>query len=76
MALLSGVGQSTIDVPAPLVATASQRLTAQIGLALFNDPTLDLMQIANLLSIARAGSQAALLPAFAPETTEASHGRS
>jgi len=67
---------ATIDTPAPLAATASQRLTAQIGLALFNDPTMDLMQIANRLSRACAGSPAAVLQEFAPETTEARHGRS
>lgn len=67
---------ATIDTPAPLAETASQRLTAQIGLALFNDPTLDLMQIANQVNIARAASQAALLPKFAPEEAEANHGRS
>ncbi len=67
---------ATIDTPAPLAATASQRLTAQIGLALFNDPTLDLMQIANQLARARAGSQGALLPEFASEAMEARHGRS
>lgn len=67
---------ATIDTPAPLAETASQRLTAQIGLALFNDPTLDLMQIANHVNIARAASQAALLAKFASEETEARHGRS
>lgn len=67
---------ATIDTPAPLAATASQRLTAQIGLALFNDPTMDLMQIANQLARARAGSQAALLPELASEAMEARHGRS
>ncbi len=67
---------ATIDTQAPLADTASERLTAQIGLALFNDPTLDLMQIANQLTIARASSQAALLPKFASEETEARHGRS
>ncbi|OFS93139.1 hypothetical protein HMPREF3113_10355 [Stenotrophomonas sp. HMSC10F06] len=67
---------ATIDTPAPLAATANQRLTAQIGLALFNDPTLDLMQIANQLARARAGSQGALLPEFASEAMEARHGRS
>ncbi|MEL3955404.1 hypothetical protein [Stenotrophomonas bentonitica] len=67
---------ATIDTPAPLAETASQRLTAQIGLALFNDPTLDLMQIANQVNIARAASQAALLPKFVSEETEARHGRS
>jgi len=44
---------STIDAPVPLAATASQMLTAQIGQALFNDPTLDLMQIANRVEAAR-----------------------
>lgn len=44
---------STIDAPAPLAATASQRLAAQIGQALFNDPTMDLMQIANRVEAAR-----------------------
>lgn len=67
---------ATIDTQAPLAATASQRLTAQIGMALFNDPTLDLMQIANQVNIARAASQAALLQKFASEETEARHGRS
>ncbi|MEN5100354.1 hypothetical protein [Stenotrophomonas sp.] len=67
---------ATIDTPAPLAETASQRLTAQIGLALFNDPTLDLMQIANQVNTARAASQAALLPIFPSEETEARHGRS
>lgn len=67
---------ATIDTQAPLAATASQRLTAQISLALFDDPTLDLMQIANQLARARAGSQGALLPEFAPEAMEARHGRS
>ncbi|NYF36319.1 hypothetical protein [Stenotrophomonas sp. JAI102] len=67
---------ATIETPAPLAATASQRLTAQIGLALFNDPTLDLMQIANQLARARTGSQGALLPEFTSEAMEARHGRS
>lgn len=67
---------ATIDTPAPLAETANQRLTAQIGLALFNDPTLDLMQIATQVDIARAASQAALLPMFPSEETEARHGRS
>lgn len=44
---------STIDAPVPLAATASQMLTAQIGQALFNDPTMDLMQIANRVEAAR-----------------------
>lgn len=67
---------ATIDTPAPLTATASQRLTAQIGLALFDDPTMDLMQIANQLGRARAGSQGALLPEFTSDAMEARHGRS
>lgn len=67
---------STIDAPVPLAATASQRLTAQIGQALFNDPTLDLMQIANQVISARAASPMPLLPVVSPEVTEASHGRS
>ncbi|MBH1622406.1 hypothetical protein [Stenotrophomonas maltophilia] len=54
---------STIDTPAPVAETASQRLTAQIGLALFNDPTLDLMQIANLLAGLQGEAGAPLLPA-------------
>lgn len=66
---------ATIDTPAPLAATASQKLTAQIGMALFNDPTMDLMQIANQLTHARAGSEATLLQEFASEPTEARHGR-
>jgi len=61
---------------APLAATATQRLTAQIGLALFDDPTMDLTQIANLVTTARSDSQIALLPAPANETTEARDGRS
>lgn len=67
---------STIDAPVPLAATASQRLTAQIGQALFNDPTLDLMQIANQVICARAASPRPLLPVVNPEATEACHGRS
>lgn len=67
---------STIDAPVPLAATASQKLTAQIGQALFNDPTMDLMQIANQVICARAASPMPLLPAVNPEATEASHGRS
>lgn len=67
---------STIDTPVPLVATASQRLATQIGQALFNDPTLDLMQIANKVICARAASPMPLLPVVNPEATEASHGRS
>ncbi len=66
---------ATIDAPVPLAATASQRLTAQIGQALFNDPTMDLMQIANQVICARAASPMPLLPAVNPEATEASHGR-
>ncbi|MBA0266498.1 hypothetical protein D7T58_19100 [Stenotrophomonas maltophilia] len=31
---------ATVDTPAQLAATATQRLTAQIGLALFDDPTM------------------------------------
>lgn len=67
---------ATIDTPAPLAATASQRLTAQIGLALFGDPTLDLMKIANRVTHARAAAHTALLPEFASEAMEARHGRS
>ncbi|SNT83035.1 hypothetical protein [Stenotrophomonas sp. CC120222-04] len=67
---------ATIDTPAPLAATATQRLTAQIGLALFDDPTMDLTQIANLVTTACSNSQTALLPAIASEATEAGHGRS
>ena len=67
---------ATIDTPAPPAATATQRLTAQIGLALFDDPTMDLTQIANLVTTARSESQTALLPALANETTEARDGRS
>lgn len=67
---------STIDAPVPLAATASQMLTAQIGQALFNDPTLDLMQIANQVISARAASPMPLLPVVNPEAMEASHGRS
>lgn len=67
---------STIDTPVPLAATASQRLTAQIGQALFNDPTLDLMQIANQVISARAASPGPLLPVLIPEVPEVSHGRS
>ncbi|MBK0011141.1 hypothetical protein [Stenotrophomonas sp. S41] len=44
---------ATIDAPVTLAATASQRLTAQIGQALFNDPAMDLMQIANRVEAAR-----------------------
>lgn len=65
---------STIDAPVPLAATASQMLTAQIGQALFNDPTLDLTQIANQVISARAASPMPLLQEVNPETTEASHG--
>lgn len=53
---------ATIDTPAPLTATATQRLTAQIGLTLFNDPTLDLMQIANRLAGLQGVAGAPLLP--------------
>ncbi|MDJ1520567.1 hypothetical protein MF545_00530 [Stenotrophomonas maltophilia] len=67
---------STIDAPVPLAATASQMLTAQIGQALFNDPTMDLTQIANQVICARAASPMPLLPVVNPEATEASHGRS
>lgn len=65
---------ATIDTPAPVAATAAQRLTAQIGLALFDDPTMDLTQIANLVTTARSSSQTALLPAITTEATEAGHG--
>ncbi|PJO53797.1 hypothetical protein CR156_17295 [Stenotrophomonas lactitubi] len=67
---------ASIDVPAPVAATAAHRATVQIGLALFDDPTLDLLQIAHLVTTARAGSSAALLLEHAPEATEARHGRS
>lgn len=53
---------STIDTPASVVATAVQRLTAQIGLALFNDATIDLMQIANRLEVLQVAAGAPLLP--------------
>lgn len=66
---------ATIDTPAPVAATATQRLTAQIGLALFNDPTMDLTLIASLVTTARSNSQTALLPAVANEATEVGHGR-
>ena len=52
---------STIDAPVPLAATASQMLTAQIGQALFNDPTMDLMQIANRVEAARRALDVPLL---------------
>lgn len=52
---------STIDAPVPLAATASQKLTAQIGQALFNDPTMDLMQIANRVEAARRAHGVPLL---------------
>ncbi|WP_164086542.1 hypothetical protein [Stenotrophomonas maltophilia] len=67
---------ATIDTPAPVTATATQRLTAQIGLALFDDPTMDLTQIANLVTTARSDSQTGLLPAPTTEETEARDGRS
>lgn len=67
---------ATIDTPAPLAATATQRLTAQIGLALFDDPTMDLTQIANLVLTARSDSHTALLLAPTTEVTEARDGRS
>ena len=54
---------ATIDAPVPLAATASQRLAAQIGQALFNDPTMDLMQIANLVEAARKALGVPLLTA-------------
>lgn len=66
---------ATINTPAPVAATAPQRLTAQIGLVLFDDPTIDLAQIASLVTTARSNSQTALLPAIANEATEAGHGR-
>lgn len=66
---------ATIDTPAPVAATATQRLAAQIGLALFNDPTMDLTLIASLVTTARSNSQTALLPAVANEATEVGHGR-
>jgi len=44
---------SMIDAPVPRAEGGSQRLTAQIGQALFNDPTMDLMQIANRVEAAR-----------------------
>ncbi|KOO85989.1 hypothetical protein VL21_06635 [Stenotrophomonas maltophilia] len=66
---------ATIDTPAPEAATATQRLTAQIGLALFNDPTMDLTLIASLVTTARSNSQTALLPAVANEATEVGYGR-
>ncbi|WP_223486498.1 hypothetical protein [Stenotrophomonas indicatrix] len=54
-----------IHAPVPLAATATataiQRLTAQIGQALFNDPTMDLMQIANRVEAARTASGVPLL---------------
>lgn len=52
---------STIDAPVPLAATASQMLTAKIGQALFNDPTLDLMKIANRVEAARSALGVPLL---------------
>ncbi|WP_329813075.1 hypothetical protein [Stenotrophomonas sp. SMYL36] len=67
---------ATIDMPAPLAATATQRLTAQIGLALFDDPTMDLTQIANLVTTARSDSHTALMLAPTTEVTEARDGRS
>lgn len=54
---------ATIDAPVPLAATASQRLTAQIGQALFSDPTMDLTQIANRVEEARRAFGAPLLTA-------------
>lgn len=67
---------ASIDVPAPVAATAAHRATVQIGLALFDDPTLDLLQIAHLVATARAGSSTALLLEHPIEATEAPHGRS
>lgn len=67
---------ATVDMPAPVAATATQRLTAQIGLALFDDPSMDLTQIAIRVTTARSHSQTALLPAPTNEVTEARDGRS
>lgn len=52
---------ASIDAPAAVAATATQRVAGQIGLALFGDPTLDLSEIASRLSEARGSDPTPLL---------------
>ncbi|WP_312325697.1 hypothetical protein [Stenotrophomonas sp.] len=64
-----------VDVSAPPACTAAQRATARLGLALFDDPTLDLMQIADKVASARAATLAALMPTHVNEMEETHNGR-
>ena len=64
-----------VDVSAPTASTAAHRATAKLGLALFGDPTLDLMEIAEMVTSARAATPAALPFAHVPEMKENPNGR-
>ncbi|WP_422507228.1 hypothetical protein [Stenotrophomonas sp. GZD-301] len=64
-----------VDVAAPPAFTAAQRAATQIGLALFDDPTLDLFQIADLVASARIGAPAALLSPQLSDTEDTRNGR-
>lgn len=66
---------SLVDVSAPPAHTATQRATARLGLALFDDPTLDLMQIADKVASARAATLAALLLTRVNSMEETDNGR-
>jgi len=64
-----------VDVAAPPARTATQRATARLGLALFDDPTLDLMQIADRVAGMRAATLAELLPTRFTKMEETDNGR-
>jgi hypothetical protein len=52
---------ASIDVAAPFAVTAAQRAAAEIGSALFDDPTLDLAAIAQRVLAARRNLPGPLL---------------
>ncbi len=64
-----------VDVSAPPSSSAAHKATAKLGLALFGDPTLDLMEIADMVASARAATPAALLSAHFPKMEESQNGR-
>ncbi len=64
-----------VDVSASPASTAAHRATAKLGLALFGDPTLDLMEIADMVASVRVKSPAALLSEHIIEAKETCNGR-
>lgn len=64
-----------VDVSAPPASTAAHRATAKLGLALFGDPTLNLMELADMVASVRVATPAALLSANVSEKEENKNGR-